>query len=109
MAGVNVRRAADMMAHLRVRILPVGQRHTVFVFCRHMSTPEAASMKDFIQRIPKAEIHVHLEGSIGPSTLLHLARLWETSQDVTLPAAIASVLDVTPEEVETLLRTRLEA
>lgn len=28
----------------------------------------------FIQQLPKAELHVHLEGSIGPGTLLELAR-----------------------------------
>lgn len=28
---------------------------------------------DFIQNIPKAEIHVHLEGAIQPHTVLHLA------------------------------------
>ncbi len=29
---------------------------------------------DFIHRLPKAEIHVHLEGTIGPETVLELAR-----------------------------------
>lgn len=36
-----------------------------------MLTPE---LKTFIQRIPKAELHCHLEGSIQPATLLKLAR-----------------------------------
>ena len=33
-----------------------------------------ADFTSFVQEIPKAEIHVHLEGSIGPATLLELAR-----------------------------------
>jgi len=30
-------------------------------------------LKAFIQRIPKAELHCHLEGSIQPASLLKLA------------------------------------
>jgi aminodeoxyfutalosine deaminase len=30
--------------------------------------------KDFIHRLPKAELHLHLEGTIGPSTLVELSR-----------------------------------
>jgi adenosine deaminase len=32
-----------------------------------------AELKDFIHRIPKAELHCHLEGSIQPATLIKLA------------------------------------
>ncbi len=39
-------------------------------------------LKDFIHRLPKVELHVHLEGSIQPATLLELAR----RNAVTLPA-----------------------
>lgn len=31
-----------------------------------------ATMPDFIQQLPKAELHVHLEGSIEPGTLREL-------------------------------------
>lgn len=30
-------------------------------------------LKQYVQAVPKAELHVHLEGSIRPETLLHLA------------------------------------
>jgi adenosine deaminase len=41
------------------------------------------SLDGFIQRLPKAELHVHLEGAIRPSTLLTLAG----RHDVELPAS----------------------
>ena len=40
------------------------------------------SLHDFVHEMPKAELHVHLEGSIRPSTLLTLAE----RNGVTLPA-----------------------
>lgn len=36
-----------------------------------MTTPDLA---DFIKRLPKAELHVHLEGAIAPETVLTLAQ-----------------------------------
>jgi len=51
--------------------------------------------KDLIQRLPKAELHVHLDGSVRPQTLLDLAR----EQGVKLPAdeinALAHYMHVT--------------
>jgi adenosine deaminase len=41
-----------------------------------------SSLAQFIRRMPKVELHVHLEGSIQPETLLQLAR----RNGVTLPA-----------------------
>ncbi|MCJ7739128.1 MAG: adenosine deaminase [Anaerolineae bacterium] len=40
------------------------------------------TLTDFIDQMPKAELHVHLEGSIRPETLLTLAR----RHDIALPA-----------------------
>lgn len=40
------------------------------------------SLASFLARMPKVELHVHLEGAIRPATLLHLA----ARHDVALPA-----------------------
>jgi aminodeoxyfutalosine deaminase len=40
------------------------------------------TIEEFIQRMPKVELHVHLEGSINPATLLQLAK----QNKVELPA-----------------------
>ena len=41
------------------------------------------SIESFLLRMPKVELHVHLEGAIRPATLLHLA----ARHDVALPTS----------------------
>jgi aminodeoxyfutalosine deaminase len=40
----------------------------------NVQRPVAQSTQQFIQALPKAEIHIHLEGAIQPATLIELAR-----------------------------------
>jgi len=48
-----------------------------------MTQPETSmSAEGFLLRMPKVELHVHLEGTFRPATLLHLAK----KNGVTLPA-----------------------
>ena len=35
---------------------------------------DKSELQEFIQKLPKAELHIHLEGAIAPDTLLELAR-----------------------------------
>ena len=45
---------------------------------------QTLSLDSFIQKLPKAELHVHLEGAIGPATVLKLAQRHNRMDD--LPA-----------------------
>jgi adenosine deaminase len=50
--------------------------------------------KEFIRRLPKTDLHVHLDGSLRLSTILELARERKIELPATEPAALAEAMHV---------------
>src|SRR3982074_713536 len=50
---------------------------------------EEAVPMAFLQRLPKAELHCHLDGSVRPATLLELAREYGVPMPADTPQALA--------------------
>src|SRR3989449_10291278 len=70
---------------------PVGEAGGVFRVVVTARRAPAIS-KEALRRWPKAELHVHLDGSLRPSTMLELAR----GQHVRLPAGTPAGLTPAP-------------
>ncbi len=51
-------------------------------------TPASTSLRKVLQKLPKAELHCHLDGSLRPWTLLELS----TARRIVLPAATPATL-----------------
>ena len=55
---------------------------------RRLDRPQLEVTRDLVSRLPKTDLHVHLDGSLRPSTLLELA----LERDVELPVRDAGAL-----------------
>jgi adenosine deaminase len=53
------------------------------------------SIRQRLQQLPKAELHVHLDGSLRPATLIELARASGVTLPVSAPDALAGYMHVT--------------
>jgi len=52
------------------------------------AAPASAALRDLVRRLPKAELHCHLDGSLRPATLLELS----SARGLALPATTAEAL-----------------
>ena len=59
-----------------------------------MSPTPVASDRAFLRRLPKAELHCHLDGSVRPATLLDLAREYGVRMPADDPEALADYMRV---------------
>jgi len=72
-----------------------------------MSAAPQSSVSEFIRSLPKAELHLHLEGSVDPPTLAELSRRHPTPLRVENPRYVVgpdSGKELTEAEVEKLYR-----
>lgn len=51
--------------------------------------------RDLIRRLPKTDLHLHLDGSLRPTTMIELAREYGVKLPQTDPAALADYMHVT--------------
>lgn len=73
---------------------PVGEGGAIFrVVVTAQQGPRRLS-KDVLRRWPKAELHVHLDGSLRPQTMLELARAQGVRLPADTPEALAQTLSV---------------
>ncbi len=64
-----------------------------------MMNPPSNTVEQFIEMLPKAELHMHLEGSLEPEMLLRLARRngiplrWQSQAEVCAAYNFANLAD----------------
>ena len=70
---------------------------------RHASRPAAVRPSlDYLHALPKTDLHVHLDGSLRPATILELARHRDTGYDFRTLDDVRAVCQV-PEDCPSLV------